>query len=54
MARLSTRDHFGAVDSWADEGDGVRGDCGILGDWEGVPRLGMLGMEDRIVRLDGS
>jgi hypothetical protein len=54
IAMLSTRDHDGVFGVWDGEGDGV------LWAWEvsfgrvGVPRQGMLGIEERIVRFDGS
>ena len=53
IARLSTRDHGGGFDGG--EGDGER--AGELGGWveeEVVFTLGMLGMEERMVRFDGS
>lgn len=51
MARLSMRDKGVLGFGW--EGDGVRG---LFSRWceDGDPRDGMLGIEDRIVRLEGS
>lgn len=54
IARLSMRDQDG-VDDWEGEGDGER--AGELVGWvegEVMFMLGMLGMEERMVRLDGS
>lgn len=52
IARLSTRDQGGWVDDW--EREGVR-DGELVGWAEEVTlMLGMLGMEERMVRLDGS
>lgn len=53
IARLSTRDQGGWVDDW--EGEGVR-DGELVGWTEGevMLMLGMFGMEERMVRLDGS
>lgn len=55
IARLSTRDQGGGVEAWEGEGDGER--AGELVRWvegEVMSMLGMLGMEERMVRLDGS
>lgn len=55
IARLSMRDHFWAWGRVGEgEGDGVRvGLEGPVG-WVDEPRPGMLGIDDRIVRLEGS
>lgn len=51
--RLSMRDHFWACGR-VGEGDGVRGEWDWPDGWEEEPSPGMLGMDDRIVRLEGS
>ena len=53
IARLSTRDQGGGVAAW--EGDGERAGE-LVGSVEGevMSMLGMLGIEERMVRLDGS
>lgn len=56
MARDSTRDKGGGNPEGEGDGD-ERRDGGDLGVWDGVVevlRFGMLGMEDRMVRFDGS
>ena len=54
MARLSMRDQSGALGGRDGEGEGVRGPLGLSVGCEGVVRLGMLGIEDRMVRFEGS
>lgn len=54
MARVSTRDKAGALGGWDGDGDGVRGELGASFEFEGTLRLGMLGMDDLMVRFDGS
>lgn len=53
MARHSTRDQTGALGDLEGEGEGVRGNLeGSVGC--GCGELGMLGMEERMVRFEGS
>lgn len=54
IARLSTRDHGGVVDGRDGEGEGVLGAWGVSFARGTVPKLGMLGIEERMVRFAGS
>lgn len=54
MARLSMRDQDSAVGGREGEGEGEPGACMVSSGLEDAPRLGMLGIEDRMVRFEGS
>jgi hypothetical protein len=54
IARLSTRDEGGVVDGRDGGGEGVLGAWGVSFARGRVPKPGMLGIEERMVRFVGS